>query len=232
LRKSPALAFLQGVKTTISLQPQSLFGSRQTVRGIQTGGNPDMTPLVEVPVDPNFSEVLRMTFAAQPDDYFRPFFDGRLPTPIEKFAWIEHAIPRMTPVRVFQNNIYQVKIGNTQTVALPFIHLAISRLDGGTCNEWADLQRIKNEIVGSEHEAIELFPAESRLVDTGNEYHLWVHSDPKHRFPVGWVQRVVLSEPLRIHNGPLRSAGLWDNSAAQRQIPFGTFILTPVARSG
>jgi len=29
-------------------------------------------------------------------------------------------------------------------------------------------------IVGEEHEAFEVYPAESRLVDTANQYHLWV----------------------------------------------------------
>jgi len=43
---------------------------------------------------------------------------------------------------------------------------------------------------------VELFPAESRLVDTSNTYHLWVHHDPTYRFPVGLHHRLVASEAI------------------------------------
>jgi len=62
------------------------------------------------------------------------------------------------------------------------------------CNEWRDFQRIKNELVGPEHEALQLFPSESRLVDTGNEYHLWVYADPNVRMQLGFQDRFVLRE--------------------------------------
>lgn len=39
---------------------------------------------------------------------------------------------------------------------------------------WRDLQRLKSELCGSEAEAVELFPAESRVVDGSNQRHLWV----------------------------------------------------------
>jgi hypothetical protein len=52
-------------------------------------------------------------------------------------------------------------------------HLMIRRHDRAPIHNWSDLQRIKNEVIGPEVEAIELYPAESRLVDTGNTYHLW-----------------------------------------------------------
>jgi len=29
------------------------------------------------------------------------------------------------------------------------------------------------------------------MVDTANQYHLWVLADPAHRFPFGWVTRLV-----------------------------------------
>ena len=40
---------------------------------------------------------------------------------------------------------------------------------------WRHLQQIKNEVFGPEREAVQLHPAESRLVDTANEYWLWVY---------------------------------------------------------
>jgi len=68
--------------------------------------------------------------------------------------------------------------------------IAIQRRDGAAVQDWRDLQAIKNELFGAEHEAIELYPAESRVVDTQNQFHLWVlltyEGRPRPRFPVGW----------------------------------------------
>lgn len=186
-----------------------------------------MTPFLEIAPDPNWPDTVRSAIAAQPEGYYRRFFSGRMPTPDEKRAHIERAVRLLTPVRVFQNNLYRVEIVNTSPGTPTFIHLAISRHDRGTCNEWADMQRIKNEIVGPEYEAMEIFPAESRLVNTGNEYHLWVHSDRSYRFPVGWVERLVFDAPVAVSESARRSVGVKDNSAAQMPIPVGTFKLTP-----
>lgn len=62
-------------------------------------------------------------------------------------------------------------------------------MDGSARHDWRDFQRIKNELVAPEAEAVELFPAESRLVDTANHYHLWVF--PEYRFPFGMQAREV-----------------------------------------
>jgi hypothetical protein len=35
-------------------------------------------------------------------------------------------------------------------------------------------------------EAVELYPAASRLVDHANEYHLWALDSPEWRWPIGW----------------------------------------------
>jgi hypothetical protein len=43
---------------------------------------------------------------------------------------------------------------------------------------------------------VELFPAESRLVDTANQYHLWVMADAEYRFPFGYQRRLVFEQPL------------------------------------
>ena len=55
----------------------------------------------------------------------------------------------------------------------PMIHLSIRRDDRGTEFPWRDLQRIKNQLAGEEYEAVEIFPAESRKIDTANQRHLW-----------------------------------------------------------
>jgi hypothetical protein len=69
------------------------------------------------------------------------------------------------------------------------VHLSIKVHDKQAWHDWRDLQRIKNEICGDETEAIELYPAESRLVDTANQYHLFVFRDWK--VPVGFEERLV-----------------------------------------
>lgn len=42
---------------------------------------------------------------------------------------------------------------------------------------WAEKQRIKNEIFGTERTAIEVFPPVSKFVDHANMYHLWVYPE-------------------------------------------------------
>jgi len=91
---------------------------------------------------------------------------------------------------LLENNRYQVI--RREYVSGPFgefVHLTIRNRDGSARHEWQDFQRIKNELVGKEAEAVELYPAESRLVDVANHYHLWVF--PAYRFPFGMEQREV-----------------------------------------
>jgi hypothetical protein len=86
---------------------------------------------------------------------------------------------------VWKNDIYQV----ARRVLDPeraVIHLNIRRIDGAAIiRDWRHFQQIKNELIGEECEAIELYPAESRLVDTSNKYHLVGVADPTFRFPFG-----------------------------------------------
>lgn len=58
--------------------------------------------------------------------------------------------------------------------------LIVWRRDGKPPRDWRHLQEIKNELAGSEREALELFPAESRRIDTGNATHLWVMPAGEH----------------------------------------------------
>lgn len=55
-----------------------------------------------------------------------------------------------------------------------FTHLAIrtvSQLEP----TWAELQRIKNEIMGEDRAAVQIYPRSCRLVDQADMYHLWVY---------------------------------------------------------
>ena len=71
------------------------------------------------------------------------------------------------------------------------VHLSIRRLDRDAVHDWRHLQRIKNELLGPEYEAVELYPKESRLVDTSNQYHLWAFDGSDYIFPFGYEDRLV-----------------------------------------
>lgn len=96
--------------------------------------------------------------------------------------------------QVYLNDTYQVLVREAQTPewGSEMFWLSIKRIDKEPIHDWRDLQEIKNMLVGEENEAVELFPAESRRVDTANQYHLWVLKDFKVRFPFGFTgERVV-----------------------------------------
>lgn len=97
---------------------------------------------------------------------------------------------------VYLNSRYQVSVRYAETgEGWPeMLHLSIKRRDREVIHDWRDLQRIKNALVGEEHEAVELYPAESRLTDTANQYHLWVLTDPGVRFPFGFQDRLTWGE--------------------------------------
>jgi hypothetical protein len=81
----------------------------------------------------------------------------------------------------WRNDLYQVQVRDLDG---GLVHINVRRVDGAVVRDWRHLQRIKNEILGAECEAVEIFPAESRLVDTSNKYHLWGFRDPNKRVPV------------------------------------------------
>ncbi len=103
----------------------------------------------------------------------------------------------MTRDEVYLNDKYQVTARRFMNKALEgaaMVHLSIKRIDKDVIRDWRELQEIKNLLVGEECEAVELFPAESRLVDTANQYHLWCFAEPEFRFPIGWNTRFVSGE--------------------------------------
>lgn len=88
----------------------------------------------------------------------------------------------------FENDVYRVL---RHEIPGGMVHLTINRLDKSAVHDWRDYQEIKNQLVGPECEAIELYPAESRLVDNANQFHLWCWLDPTFRVPVGYRDRAV-----------------------------------------
>lgn len=98
---------------------------------------------------------------------------------------------------VLKNDTYQVNVRKFTFPIGETVHLSIKRIDRQPIHDWRDLQAIKNQIVGPECEAVELYPAESRLVDTANQFHLWCCPDPSFRFPFGFNEgRIVTDKPL------------------------------------
>ena len=75
-----------------------------------------------------------------------------------------------------------------------FAWLSFKRIDRKPVKDWRHVQNIKNDILGPECEAVEIYPAESRLTDTANQYHLWGFTDPEFRFPWGFTSRQVFDD--------------------------------------
>lgn len=96
---------------------------------------------------------------------------------------IRRCLAQQPPGKIWLNNQYQVIVReNGRGMAW----LSIRHLDKSAVRNVDDFQRIKNALIGPENEGAELFPAESRLVDGANQYHLFVHLDPRFRFPFGF----------------------------------------------
>lgn len=96
---------------------------------------------------------------------------------------------------IFKNSRYQVHVRRFHAVGVeggPMVHLSIRRLDRKRPGpeRWRDFQRIKNELCAPDAEACELYPAELRLVDGADQYHLWVLPWSRH-FPFGFTVRDV-----------------------------------------
>ena len=116
-------------------------------------------------------------------------------TPWEPFEPVEGQVIGADGVAgyLYQNNLYQViRREYPEGPFGPYVHLTIRNQDGSTRHDWPEFQRIKNELVGEEAEGVEIYPAESRLVDTIHHYHLWVFRE--YRFPLGMTEREVTSE--------------------------------------
>lgn len=93
------------------------------------------------------------------------------------------------------------------------LHLSFKRLDRDVVRDWRHLQAMKNEIAGWEREAMELFPAESRLVDGANQTHMWVMAAGE-KLPIGFIERTVATdEQMRAE---LKRLGIDPGKAQQR----------------
>ncbi len=98
-------------------------------------------------------------------------------------------------ILAYENSIYQVTLRQYDK-GWPlgggkWAKLGISSKDGAPRHDWRDFQKIKNDTVGTNWEAIELYPDEGRLLDPSNYYILYCAP----RIPVGeFGRRVIANE--------------------------------------
>lgn len=86
----------------------------------------------------------------------------------------------------YMNDKYFVLVEEgTTPLGIGFSHLSIRRLDRKCIHDWRELQEIKNLICSPIREAIEIYPAQDRVVDTANQFHLWVMGEGI-KIPFGW----------------------------------------------
>lgn len=93
--------------------------------------------------------------------------------------------------KMYQNNLYTAHVRDVpqeeRGIKEEIVHLSIRRNDREPIHDWRHLQRIKNELIGPNNEGIELYPSERRVVDTVNQFHLWVFKDPALCWNLGWT---------------------------------------------
>ena len=84
-------------------------------------------------------------------------------------------------------------------------HLTIgdSEVNETKIRDWQIFQAIKNEVVGPEFEAIELYPAHSRLMDAANKYHLYIlapneNEETPPQFKIGGRKGGILTQIILI----------------------------------
>jgi hypothetical protein len=112
---------------------------------------------------------------------------------LDRAVWPKDEVP----ARIMVNSRYQVFVYDKRMAGgmnhQQITHLSIKRHDREAIHDWRELQRIKNEICGPACEAVELYPAESRLMDTSNQFHLWVLPEGM-GWPFGYTGRAVVKE--------------------------------------
>ena len=74
-------------------------------------------------------------------------------------------------VAMYHDATYSVQIFEKGYIT----HLIVRRHDEGRDFPWRTLQYIKTRFCGPERVGVEVFPAESKLVDDANLRHLWVY---------------------------------------------------------
>jgi len=78
----------------------------------------------------------------------------------------------------YLNNRYSVQMSIIETEEFgKVVHLWIRKHLDEPIRSWKDLMRIKNELVGENCVAVEVFPQADELVDEAHMTHLWVFEE-------------------------------------------------------
>jgi hypothetical protein len=99
-------------------------------------------------------------------------------------------------VPTYRNSRYTVEVRELEAEnpdeVTKCVYLSIKRNDKDAIGKerFRDFQRIKNELVSPEAEGIEIYPAESRLVDASNQYHMYCLVGA--RIPFGFQERLIV----------------------------------------
>ncbi len=133
---------------------------------------------------------------------YTPITDAQLDAHVEH-ALKEHGIVttreevrrQMEDDEVWTNATYQCSVTYLGDGPLGWLHLSIKLRSRKPIHDWRDLQRIKNDVAGPSREGFEIYPAEDRLVDTANQYHIWVLPAGE-RIPMGFDHGRTVSDKV------------------------------------
>lgn len=125
----------------------------------------------------------------------------------------EKLIEELDDSELWKNAIYTVSVtrwddGGQWHGAVQ--ELSIRRNDRQPVHDWRHFQQIKTELAGAEVEALEMYPAESRLMDTANQYYVYC-LPPGRRIEMGYLG------PRNVVDADQQEG----SSAVQRALPAG-----------
>lgn len=118
------------------------------------------------------------------------------PDQVEAFGQL---MEKLGSKEIWLNDLYQADVRrhlSIPTWPCPMTHISIKRRDKAPSHNWRHFQYIKNQLCGPETQGIELYPPEQFLVDSSNQYHLWVSEDPQCIVPFGFFARLVTEDEL------------------------------------
>ena len=95
--------------------------------------------------------------------------------PLKRMNASEYGVPKHW--EVWENNLYYCNVERFRS-GFPigggeYARIGISAIGDYARHDWREFQWIKNDICDGEWEAVEIYPAERRLLDPSNHYYLW-----------------------------------------------------------
>lgn len=72
-----------------------------------------------------------------------------------------------------EDGVYDILYEDVESDDTVYIHLLIQRIDNKPITSYMDLQEIKDDLLGEDVSAIEIFPKKVDLCNGSNARHLW-----------------------------------------------------------